>query len=136
MSPEDRDRHRSRIGFEVEVVLHSYWRADKDPLIRTAELAWWSDELEDWSIDQVQWALRRWCRDNPDRRPNPGHIVALLIQRRGQACAERMAAERLAKRAEEPAREPIDEETCKLRIAQLQATVRELGNAKRMPRTI
>lgn len=110
MSPEDRDQHRRRIGFEVEVFLHAYWREDVEPMVSAGVLSWWMDELEDWSVDQVRWALRKWCRDQPGRRANVGHILGLLKQRRGEAYAGRVAAARAAAEVQAPPRRVVSEE--------------------------
>ena len=53
------------------------------------QIAWWCDELEDWQHEQVVYALRKWNMDNPDKRPTPGHIVAILKRTRGMAEAKR-----------------------------------------------
>lgn len=92
MSSDDLAAHRSRIGFEVERVLLGYWQTDIEPVMKAAVLADWADELEDWSVDQVRWALRAWRRDNSRRKPNPGDILLILKRRRGVAAAERMGA--------------------------------------------
>lgn len=79
----------------------SYWQDDLKPEIRAAVLADWCDEMQDWRPEQVRAALRMWRRDNPDRRPNPGHISRLLKAERGKAVVARMQA-----RAREPQQEP------------------------------
>lgn len=131
MSPEDRDQHRSRIGFEVEVFLHAYWREGMDPLVKAGVLAWWADELEDWSVDQVRWALRKWCRDEPGKRANVGHILAILKRRRGEAHAERMRAAAASAEPDEAPRAPPDAETCRQRQSVLAETVARLKSAQK-----
>ncbi|WP_377758852.1 hypothetical protein [Paracoccus angustae] len=92
MSQDECARHRSRIGFEVEVVLQGYWQEQLAPELKAAVLADWADELEDWHLEQVRWGLREWRRENPRRKPNPGDIVAVLKKRRGEEYAARAAA--------------------------------------------
>jgi len=75
--------------------------------IKTAMLADWADSLEDWSHKQVLWALRKWRNDNPNKKPNPGHILKLLKDARGKAEAERM---RLSKSAPEPQAGQVSED--------------------------
>lgn len=75
--------------------------------IKTAMLADWADSLEDWHHKQVLWALRKWRNENPNKKPNPGHILKLLKDARGKAEAERMA---LSKPATEPQRAGITDE--------------------------
>lgn len=94
MQPEECDAHRSSLSFEVEVVLQGYWQAALSPQMKAAVLADWADELEDWPLDQIRWALREWRRCNPNRKPNPGHVSAILKHERGKKYAARMAEER------------------------------------------
>jgi hypothetical protein len=68
----------------VQIVLSGYWQSQHDADMAAAILADWMDELEDWHVDQVRWALRRWRSANPSRRPNPAHIVAILKGERGR----------------------------------------------------
>ena len=43
------------------------------------------DALEDWHVDQVRAALRQWREEFPNKKPNPGHVLKLLKERRGRA---------------------------------------------------
>ena len=52
-----------------------------------------ADSLEDWSLEQIVYALRKWRDENPSKRPNPGHIKGLLLSLRGHAEAKRMVAQ-------------------------------------------
>lgn len=124
MSPAERDHHRSRVGFEVEVVLQGYWVTDLAPEIKAGVMLDWVDELEDWSIDQIRWGLREWRRDNPSRKPNAGHIVAVLKQRRGIEAAAKVAA--ITKPAE-PERKAVDDETRASQQARLQQVLSGFG---------
>lgn len=51
-------------------------------------LADWMDTLEDWTHEQVVYALRKWRNDMPDKRPNPGHILAMMKDLRGRKIAK------------------------------------------------
>ena len=92
MSQEQCAAHRSQIGFEVEVVLQGYWQEMIAPEMKAAIMADWADELEDWPVDQIRWALREWRRENSRRKPNPGDIVGVLKARRGEEFAKQLAA--------------------------------------------
>lgn len=72
--------------------MSGYWQTDMDPKLRAAVMVDWADELEDWSVKQVKWALREWRRNNPRRKPNPGDIVGILKEQRGRAEAAKLAA--------------------------------------------
>lgn len=55
--------------------------------MKGAVLADWTDELEDWPVADVRWALRKWRTDFPSKKPNPAHISAILKDARGRALA-------------------------------------------------
>lgn len=55
-----------------------------DQVVAAVELDQWLESLEDWPVDEVRAELRRWKRENPSRRPNDGHILKALKDRRGQ----------------------------------------------------
>jgi len=57
-------------------------------------MQWWCDELQDWKIEQVRWALRKWNREQPRKRPTPGDIVGILKAERGRRYAEQVKANR------------------------------------------
>lgn len=92
MTPQQCAEHRGRIGVEVRIILNGYWQPDESPEMQKAVLAHWLDALEDWPLDQVRGALISWQMDNPNRRPNPGHIVQMLKKRRGEQYAQKLAA--------------------------------------------
>lgn len=82
--------HRTRIGLEVKAVLSAYFQPQEEPETRAMQLAWWCDELQDWTHEQVVWGLRAWNRDNPRTRPTPGDIVRLLKLTRGKRVVARL----------------------------------------------
>lgn len=127
MSQDECAEHRSRIGFEVEIVLQGYWQEQIAPQMKAAIMADWADELEDWPVDQIRWALREWRRENSRRKPNPGDIVTVLKKRRGEEFARKAAA--LPKPADTPV---VVTEEARLRN---QALVEQMGfGVKAMPR--
>ena len=84
--------------------MSAYFQPQESAAVRAAQLAWWADELEDWSHEQVVWALRKWNREEPRNRPTPGDIVALLKAERGRRWAAGLAPR------PEPARKPVTAE--------------------------
>lgn len=102
LSPQERIDHRQMIASEVKTVLSAYFQPHEDDSIKSAQLAWWCDELEDWTREQVVWALRKWNRDNPRWRPTPGDIVSICKKQRGMKLAKEMR--------ETPPKEPKDTE--------------------------
>lgn len=127
MTPQQCAEHRGRIGVEVRIILNGYWQPDEGTEMQKAVLAHWLDALEDWPLDQVRGALISWQMDNPNRRPNPGHIVQMLKKRRGEQYAQKLAA--LPKPADA---QPVVTEEARQRnlevVSQLFPTI-----AKRMP---
>jgi hypothetical protein len=117
LSPAQLSEHRAKIAFDVKTVLSAYFQPHEADEIKAAQLAWWCDELQDWTQEQVLWALRKWNRDKPRTRPTPGDILAICIDARGRKVAADIA---LAKPAPEPKPEFITPE----RRAQIAA---ELG---------
>ena len=92
MQPSEIAHHRAQILASVEVVLHGYWQPDDAQGLRAAVLADWCDELEPWPVESVRAALRRHRKDHPNRRPNPGHILAILSEAWGRRNAEQVRA--------------------------------------------
>jgi len=105
LSPQALREHRAGIASEVKVVLSAYFQPHEAEEIRAAQLAWWCDELQDWTREQVVWGLRKWNREHPRARPTPGDIVALLKDARG-----RKVASQLPKQEPEPERKPVSRE--------------------------
>ena len=102
LSPQERIEHRGKIAFEVEVIMHSYWLATPPEQVKAAILADWCDALEDWTQEQVVWALRKWRNESPNKRPNAGHILALMKEARGKKVAAQ-----LPNRQQDEARERV-----------------------------
>lgn len=127
LSPQQLSEHRQKIAFEVKIVLSAYFKPHETEDIQAGQLAWWCDELQDWTHEQVVWALRQWNRDNPRLRPTPGDIVAICKAARGTKVAKEIAAKRAAEQAAEPPKKRPSPE----RAAEIMA---EVGYApKRMP---
>jgi hypothetical protein len=87
LSPQGLQDHRARIAFDVRTVLSAYFQPHEAEEIKSAQLAWWCDELQEWTQEQVVWALRQWNRKNPRLRPTPGDIVTLCKVARGKKFA-------------------------------------------------
>lgn len=105
LSQQELASHREKIASSVKIVLSAYFQPHEAEEIRAGQLAWWCDELQDWTQEQVVYSLRKWNRDNPDKRPTPGHIVAIMKELRG-----RKIAAQLPKPAPEPPQDRITAE--------------------------
>ena len=69
----------------MEVILDGYWDKRPPDHIKAMILADWCDRLQDWTQEQILFALRSWQDSNPNKRCNPGHIKFLLEGMRGAA---------------------------------------------------
>ncbi len=97
LSPDQLSEHRRKIAFDVKTVLSAYFQPHEADEIKAAQLAWWCDELQDWTQEQVLWALRDWNRNYPDKRPTPGHILRICKNARGRKLAAQMPTPELPK---------------------------------------
>lgn len=93
LSPEDLREHRQKIAFEVETVLSAYFQPNEAESIKASQLSWWCDTLQDWTIEQVVWALRHWNEKNSRSRPTPGDILAICKAKRGQRIARELESQ-------------------------------------------
>lgn len=72
--------------------MDGYWDKQPPDHVKAGIMADWADALEDWTQEQILYALRKWRDDFPNKKPNPGHIKALLKRLRGQKEAQRNPA--------------------------------------------
>jgi hypothetical protein len=73
----------------VKATLRQYWTPKDDEIVDAVELDDWRAALEDWPVDDIRRHLRQWVADNPNKRPNHGHIAQSLKLERGRAWADR-----------------------------------------------
>lgn len=95
----------------VDVELDGYFRADMSEARRSLVLARWATELQDWTVPMIREACARWVRENPDRRPNYGHILQLLKAAWGEQNAPAVRAALAAPRPD------VDRPSLERRIA-------------------
>jgi hypothetical protein len=87
LPPQKLEENRTKIVFDVEVILSGYWKEFPAKEMKAAILADWADTLDDWDPKQVLWGLRKWRDENPSRKPNPGHILSLLKEQRAKSAS-------------------------------------------------
>lgn len=121
LSPQGLSDHRAKIASEVKIVLSAYFQPHESDEIKAGQIAWWCDELQDWTQEQIVWALRQWNRDNPRLRPTPGDIVAVCKKARG-----RKIAAQLPKPEPEPERKPIDKDAAARIMAEVGFNVKRM----------
>ncbi|TJZ85816.1 hypothetical protein [Paracoccus hibiscisoli] len=104
--------------------MDGYWRDDLSQAKRSAILADWCDELEDWPLNSIQAAFRKHRRDRPDKKPNPGHILQLLNKAWGEHNAPAVRAAMAA--TQEAPREPISAERASAILEELGFAVKRV----------
>lgn len=77
----------------VKATLRQYWTPKDDEIVDAVELDDWRAALEDWPVDDIRRHLRMWVSENPNKRPNHGHIAQSLKLERGRKWAESKAPE-------------------------------------------
>ncbi|MGP9804050.1 hypothetical protein [Paracoccus sp. NSM] len=93
MPQSECDALRRATCLEVKIALGEYWQDTRKTFEMTAaSTALWADMLEGWTPEQVRWALRQHMRDEPNRRPNPGHILQILKDAWGRKHADEVRA--------------------------------------------
>jgi len=88
--PHELAAHRAKIAFNVEIILQGYWDSQPPAQVKAGILADFADSLDDWTLEQVVFALRKWRNEFPNKKPNPGHIKEVLLDLRGRAEVKRM----------------------------------------------
>lgn len=58
--------------------------------------------MQDWTQEQVLWALRKWNREKPRIRPTPGDIVAICKLARGRKLAADIPKQEAGGNVKEP----------------------------------
>lgn len=114
--PQEIEAQRGAITALVETVLDGYWQADMSQKKRDLILMDWADELEEWPVESVKAALRQWRRENPSKKPNPGHILELLNKAWG---ARNAGAVRAAMADRAPAPRLIPEAQRRAQVAEM-----------------
>lgn len=102
--------------------LASYWQSFPPKDVKAGILADWCDELSDWTHEQIVWTLRKWRAEYPDRRPNPGHIVAMMKDIRGRKIAATMP------KIEPPKPEPATKEQAAAILAEIGFNARKISD--------
>lgn len=121
LSPQGLSDHRRAIAFEVKTVLSAYFQPHEADEIKAAQLAWWCDELQEWTQEQIVWALRDWNRRNPRVRPTPGDILSIMKAARGRKHAQKIEPQK------EPERERVTPEAAAEIMAQVGFAPKKFG---------
>ena len=99
-------------------MLASWFTPSMSEAAQAAYLMDWTDEMEGFKAEQVRKAFQIYRYDQPDRRPNPGHIRRILNDRWGKHVMAQVRAKQ-AERQPEP-RETVSPD----RVAEIMAQFR------------
>lgn len=97
----------------------AYYDRDRGEALTTAVLREWIIRLEGWRTEQIRDAFRAWQDQQPNRRPSPAHILAILNAEWGKLHAEQVRA------ALAPPAEPSKERISPERHAKIMADMAE-----------
>lgn len=94
MQPHELTEHRLRIGATVEAMMKvgAYYETASAEVMGTAVLRDWMDRLQDWTPDAIRKAFWVWQDQQPNRRPNPAHILHILRETHGRQVMQATAA--------------------------------------------
>lgn len=115
----ERDRHRAEIGVVVEAMLTSWFSPSISEAAATAVLIDWMDELQGFRPNHVREAFVAYRDREPNRRPNPAHIKAILAERWGKRVLAEAEAKGLLARPEPEARTPVSAERASAILAEV-----------------
>ena len=81
---QELERHRDLIGLEVEASLNNggWWREPSSMVVKARMFQKWMDALDQYQIGEIIKAFNSHTRQNPNKKPNEGHIIALIEQKR------------------------------------------------------
>ena len=88
MTRSEWERHSASVMAAVKATLRQYWTPKDDEIVDAVEVDDWRAALEDWPVDDIRRHLRMWVAENPNKRPNHGHIAQSLKMERGRQWAE------------------------------------------------
>lgn len=132
MQPQELEDHREAICFDVEAILDGYWKDSPKLEVKARIMANWADALEDWNSTQINYALNKWVVENPNKKPNHGHIVQILTKARGVAEAKRRA--RVSAPEQEDERQRATPEQKAAIMAEIMGEQEGIGGLKKMPK--
>jgi hypothetical protein len=99
LKSHDLDKHRAWIAVKSEAVLGGYWQTTPPAVVKAEMIAGWMDALQDYTKPEIIRAFSLHVSDNPNKRPNEGHIRQIILSNR----AAEIAAEPKAPEPPRPA---------------------------------
>lgn len=117
LGSQELTQHRAMVALELEILAKKFdrfgWDRDRNTPAQDRLIVDWMDALQDYPLDEVKAACRAAVLADPKTLPNEGHIVAKIMQARGEFVAARKRAGLLNK--PEPERVITPEDLAKRR---------------------
>jgi hypothetical protein len=89
LSPEQKRRHREKVGLRVKAILSQFWREDGMPeAVQALELESWIDVLQNCSHSEIREAWAAYQRSGPRTargclcKPDAGALYRIIIRAR------------------------------------------------------
>lgn len=84
-------KHRAVVAVELEVMAKKMdrfgWDRDRGSMAHDRIITDWMDALQDFPLDEIRAACRKWVEDNPRKMPNEGDIRAKVMAARAKVVA-------------------------------------------------
>lgn len=85
------------VAVELEVMAKKFdrfgWDRDRNSMAHDRMITDWMDALQDYPLDEVRAACREAVKDNPNKMPNEGHVLAAIMAARKARIAHRPKVE-------------------------------------------
>ncbi|MBV7396849.1 hypothetical protein [Mameliella sediminis] len=106
--------HRALLAVELEVMAKKMdrfgWEPERGTAAHDRLMTDWMDALQDFTLEEVKSACKKWVRNNPRKMPNEGDILNLIGIQRQEEIAEYKAKN---PPPEEPRKERVSPERAK-----------------------
>lgn len=85
------------VAVELEVMAKKFdrfgWDRDRNSMAHDRMITDWMDALQDYPLDEVRAACREAVKENPNKMPNEGHVLAAIMSARKAKIAHRPKVE-------------------------------------------
>ena len=108
LGSQDLAKHQAMVALELEVMAKKLdrfgWERDRGSAANDRLIRDWIVALQDYPLEELQAACRAHLLEQPNRMPNEGHILALILKARAKVVAANKRPE------PEPERQPASPE--------------------------
>ena len=110
LGSQDLARHKAMVAVELEVMAKKFdrfgWERDRNTPVHDRLVMDWMAALQDYPLNEVQDACRKWVEAQPRKMPNEGDIKGLILSARQR----KVSAQRPVIRQEAPREAPVSKE--------------------------